>query len=132
MKKYCYYVIPFIVFPLVAEFCWFLNELGIVKMNFIILAAVLGLASVIIGNLSPMNKIFDYAIPVSSVIAYNCYRFVCGFLATTDTETRFSIFEAIDWIFVDTSLLLCAMIAITIFLASFKPIRITSILNKKG
>ena len=133
MKKYRYYIIPFIVFPLAGAFCSVLRYTGIVKMNFNIWAIVFALASVVIGNLSPTNKIFDFAIPVVSVIAYNCYRFVFGFLAKTDTETRFSIFEAIEWIFVDTSLLLCVMCALITFLASFRPIRILRVLkrNKK-
>lgn len=131
MKKYRYYVIPCIVLPFVAEFCSFLDYMGILEMNFIIKATVLAFASVVIGNLSPTNKIFDYALPVVSVIGYNCYRFICGFFAKTDLETRFSIYEAIEWIFVDTSLLLCAIIAVTTFLASFRPIKILNILKPK-
>ena len=103
----------------------------IVEMNFIIFATVLAVASVVIGNFSPTNKIFDYALPVVAVIGYNCYRFISGFFAKTDLETRFSIYEAIDWIFEDTSLWLSAMIAIIIFLASFKPIRILNIIRRK-
>jgi hypothetical protein len=129
MKKYCYYVIPCIVLPFVVEFCWFLDHIGIVEMNFTILAAALAIVSGVIGNFSPTNKLFDYALPIVSVIGYNCYRFICGFFAKTDLETRYSIFEAIEWIFVDTSLLLCAIIAVTTFFASFKPIRI---LNNTG
>ena len=101
-------------------------------MNFIIIATVFAVASVVIGNLSPTNKIFDYALPVVSVIGYNCYRFICGFFAKTDMETRFSIYEAVEWIFVDTSLLLCAIIAITTFLASFKPIRVVRIIKSRN
>ena len=130
MNKHWYYVIPFIAFPVTSELCCFINDMKIVEMNFCILIAVLFLVATIIGNLSPTNKMFDYAIPVVSLIAYNCYRFVCGFLSKTDLETRFSIFEAIEWIFVDTSLLISAVITTVTFLASFKFIRVTRITKK--
>lgn len=129
MKKYRYYAIPCIALPFAAQFCSFLDYYGIVEMSFIIKATVLAVASVVIGNLSPTDRIFDYALPIVSVISYNCYRFVRGFFAKTDLETRFSIFEAVEWVFVDTSLLICAIIAIVSFLASFKPIRILNILK---
>ena len=129
MKKYSYYVIPCVVLPIVAAFCGFLDHMGIVEMNFTIRAVALAIVSAVIGNFSPTNKLFDYALPIVSVIGYNCYRFIRGFFAKTDLETRFSIFEAIEWVFVDTSLLLCAMIAVITFLASFKYIRIINIIN---
>ena len=133
MKNRRYYIISCITFPLIAELCSFIPYLGtysgIEKMNFIILATMCSIAAVIIGTLSPSNKLFDYALPIVSVISYNCYRFICGFFAKTDLETRFSILEAIDWIFVDTSLLLSAVIAVITFLASFKYIKISNIFN---
>lgn len=129
MKKYHYYAIPCIVLPFVTNFCHFLNHMRILEMNFIILATVLTVTSIVIGSFSPTNKLFDYALPIVSVIGYNCYRFICGFFAKTDLETRFSIYEAIDWIFVDTSLLLSAIIAVITFLASFKYIKISNILR---
>ena len=129
MKKYIYYIIPCVVLPIVGDFCWFLDHMGIVEMNFTIRAVALAIVSVVIGNFSPTNKLFDYALPIVSVIGYNSYRFIRGFFAKTDLETRFSIFEAIEWVFVDTSLLLCAIIAVTTFLASFKYIRIINIIN---
>lgn len=133
MKNRRYYIISGIAFPLIIELCLLVPYLGISSgipnMNFIILATVCSIAAVIIGNLSPSNKLFDYALPIVSVISYNCYRFICGFFAKTDLETRFSILEAFDWIFVDTSLLLSAMIAVITFLASFKYIKISNILK---
>lgn len=96
MKKYIYYIIPCVVLPIVADFCWFLDHMGIVEMNFTIIAAALAIVSVVIGNFSPTNKLFDYALPIVSVIGYNCYRFIRGFFAETDLGTRFSIFEAIE------------------------------------
>ena len=133
MKKYIYYIIPCVALPLVVGICWFIDHMGIVEMNLTIIAVALAIVSVVIGNFSPTNKLFDYALPIVSVIGYNCYRFICGFFAKTDLETRYSISEATDWIFDDTSLLLCAMIAVITFLASFKYIRIINILkhNKK-
>lgn len=126
MKKHRYYIISCLVLVLVRFLCSLLIDIG---MNFYMLATTMVIASIIIGNLSPTNKLFDYALPVVSVIGYNCYRFICGFFAKTDLETRFSIYEAISWVTVDTSLLLCAMIAVATFLASFKPIRILNILK---
>lgn len=127
MKKHWYYVIPFVVFPITSLLCIFLDS---VEINFYICATCFVLPSLIIGNLSPTSKMFDYGIPAISVIAYNCCRFVCGFLAKTDLETRFSVYEAIEWVLVDTSLLISVLIAVTTFLASFKFIRITRATKK--
>lgn len=129
MKKYRYYIMSCVALPFVKDLCHFLHDMRIVEMNFILIVATLAVTSAVIGNLSPTNKIFDYVLPVVSVIGYNCYRFVSGFFSKTDMETRFSIFEAIEWIFVDTSLLISALIAIITFLASFKPIRVVRIIK---
>ena len=112
MKKHWYYVIPFVVFPITSLLCIFLDS---VEINFYICATCFVLPSLIIGNLSPTS---------------NCCRFVCGFLAKTDLETRFSVYEAIEWVLVDTSLLISVLIAVTTFLASFKFIRITRATKK--
>lgn len=69
MKKYCYYVIPFLALPLTSLLCIFLHYVLIVDMNFIIYATVLVFVSAVIGNLSPTNKIFDYTIPAVSAIS---------------------------------------------------------------
>ena len=129
MKKHRYYIISCLVLLLITDLSWLLDNLGIISLNFNIFSTVMVIASIVIGNLSPTNKLFDYALPVVSVIGYNCYRFICGFFAKTDLETRFSIFEAISWVTGDTTRLLCAMIAVATFLASFKPIRILNILK---
>ena len=129
MKKHRYYIISCLVLLLITDLTCLLDNLGIISLNFNILSTVMVIASIVIGNLSPTNKLFDYALPVVSVISYQCQRFIKGFYAKTDLETRFSIFEAISWVTVDTTLLLCAMIAVATFLASFKPIRILNILK---
>ena len=130
MKKSLYYGMPFLAFPLTALLCNFLHYVSIVELNFNIWATVFVLISIVIGNLSPTNKMFDYAIPAVSAIAWLSYKFIFGFFSKTDLETRFSIFEAIEWICVDTTQLLCAIIAVTTFLASFRPIRIMRIIKK--
>ena len=129
MKKHRYYIISCLVLLLITDLTCLLDNLGIISLNFNIFSTAMVIASIVIGNLSPTNKLFDYALPVVSVISYQCQRFICGFFAKTDLETRFSIFEAISWVTVDTTLLLCAMIAVATFLASFKPIRILNILK---
>ena len=129
MKKHRYYIISCLVLLLITDLTCLLDNLGIISLNFNIFSTAMVIASIVIGNLSPTNKLFDYALPVVSVISYQCQRFIKGFYAKTDLETRFSIFEAISWVTVDTTLLLCAMIAVATFLASFKPIRILNILK---
>ena len=129
MKK-LYYVIPLIVYPFTVELCELLYEVGIGGTDVPICVIAFFLISVMIGNLTPTSRMFDYALPIVCATEYNCYRFICGFFAKDDLERRFSIFEAFDWVFYDMSLLVCAIIAVTTFLASFKLIRITRIIKK--
>ena len=134
MKKQWYYVTPVVVFPITRILLSFLADMEIIiNLNFTIIAPVFFLISIIIGNLTPTSRMFDYAIPAVSVAAYAWYCFFRGLFDEPDYDcnTRFNIVEAYEWVFSDTTLILYVIIAVTTFLASFKLIRITRIIKNR-
>ena len=129
MKKYLYYGIPFLAFPLISLLWIYLDDILKVEMNFIMCIIGVIFVSIVIGNLSPINKLFDYSIPAISAIAWISTRFIFGFVSESDIGTRFHLSIAIHWAFMSTSLLFCIIIVGVTFLASLKPIRIINILK---
>ena len=127
MKKFLYYVSPFILFPIISLVCVFLDEVLLVEMNFAIYAAICVFAAVVIGNLSPAKGVFDYAIPAVSAVAFAWHRFVWGFISEGD------LYMAIRWATLDLPLIMCLIVGSIVFMSSFKPIRLIYILkrNKK-
>ncbi len=123
MKKKLYYVIPFVVVPLLLLICDELDNIKLLQMNPYIMSAVLLLFSVAMGFFSTTNKTFDYLLTVIMFISLFCFMFVGGFLDKCDLECRFHLYKAVKTAFQPIALQLYFLMAITTFLASSKRFR---------
>ncbi|MBQ7232695.1 MAG: hypothetical protein IJX07_05675 [Bacillales bacterium] len=79
---------------------------------------------VVIGNLSPTHKKFDYIITIIMPLSFCCSMLIIGFFGKSDLETRFHLDGALNAAFQPWSLITYCVMALTAFLASFKTIRI--------
>ena len=102
----------------------FLYKIDLIELSPYILFASLILTSIIFGNLSPTNKKFDYLMTAIVPLSFFLLMFVVGFLDKNDLETRFHLYKAFRAAFQPWVLFDCLAMALTTFLASFKPIRI--------
>ena len=84
----------------------------------------------VIGNLSPTHKKFDYVMTVIMPLAFFCFMFISGFLDKDDLERRFNLDRAFLCVSQSWALRAYFVMALTTFLASFKPIRIIGIVKK--
>ena len=130
MKKTIYYISPFIIIPLLMFISDFLDNKDLIQMSFNISVVLLVVTSLIIGNITPTNKKFDYIMTVIMPFAFFCSMFVIGFLDKSDLETRFHFDRAFRAVFVGLKTKTYLVMAITTFLASFKPIRIVGVIKK--
>ncbi len=124
MKQYVYYITPFMLVPLTMLLCEYLDNVPVINMTPYILIIVLALISVVMGNLSPTKKIFDYMMTIIMPLSFFCFLFIYGFLAKDDLETRFNLHIALRTVSQDWTMIAYGVMALTTFLASFKPIRI--------
>ena len=124
MKKKIYYASPFIIISVLVLTMDFLHKIGLIEWSPYILFASLILTSIIFGNLSPTNKKFDYVMTAIVPLSFFLLMFVVGFLDKDDLETRFHLYKAFRAAFQPSCLLKYLIMALTTFLASFKPIRI--------
>ena len=124
MKKKIYYASPFIIISVLLLTTDFLHKIGLIKMSPYISTALLILTSIVLGNLSPTNKKFDYLMTAIVPLSFFILMFVVGFLDKSDLETRFHLYKAFRAAFQPWVLFDCLAMALTTFLASFKPIRI--------
>ena len=123
MKKSLYYVIPFVVVPVLLLLCDELHNEVLLPMNPYIISAVLLLFSLAMGFFSTTNKTFDYLLTVIMPISLFCFMFVGGFLSLSDLESRFHLYKAVKAAFQPIALQLYFLMAITTFFASFKRFR---------
>ncbi len=123
MKKKLYYVIPFLVVPLLLLICEMLDNMNILQMSPYILGAVLLLFSVAMGFFSTTHRTFDYLLTAIMPLSLFCCMFVAGFLDKSDLETRFHLYKAVNTAFQPIALHLYFLMAIVTFLASFKCFR---------
>ena len=123
MKKKLYYVMPFIVVPLIMLSCELLDNTERLKITPYISGGVLVLSSGVFGLLSPSNKSADYFITLIMPISLFCFMFVGGFLSKSDLETRFHIHIAVDVAFQPIALILYFAMAIITLVASLKCFR---------
>ena len=123
MKKKLYYVIPFIVTPILMLSCELLDNMELLKMNPYLLGLFLTISSAIFGFLSPSDKIIDYLITLIMPLSLFCFMFVAGFLSKSDLETQFHIDIAIDTAFQPIALIIYATMAIIALVASLKCFR---------
>ena len=124
MKKKIYYASPFIIISVLSLTMNFLHKINLIKISPYVIFASLILTSIIFGNLSPTNRKFDYIITAIVPLSFFLLMFVLGFLDKNDSETRFHLYKAFRAAFQPWVLFDCLAMALTTFLASFKPIRI--------
>ena len=120
MKKRLYYMIPFIVTPILMLSCELLDNMELLKMSPYVLGLFLAISSAIFGFLSPSDKTADYLITLIMPLSLFCFMFVAGFLSKSDLETRFHIDTALDAAFQPIALILYAAMAIITLVASLK------------
>lgn len=123
MKKKLFYVIPFIVMPLLLLICEALDNANLFHMSPYILSAVLLLFSLTMGFFSTTPRTFDFLLSAMIPLSLFCCMFVGGFFDKTDLETRFHLYKAVNAAFQPIALQLYVAMAIAACLASFRPIR---------
>ena len=130
MKKTLYYLSPFIVVSFLAVSMELMDNIGIIKMSYIPLLIAFVVISAMIGGLSPSKNNFDYIMTARMPLSIFFTMFVAGFLDKDDLETRFNLDRAVDAAFQPFALILYLIIAIIVFLASFKKIRIPKFIRR--
>ena len=123
MKRYLYYITPFMFIEIVSLLC---SHLDNISLYFIMLLLI----CILIGSISPTNKNFDYVITLITPLTFLGILFLRGFLESDCSGIpTFSLDEAFETAFQPSALIAYCVMALTTFLASFKPIRITKLLN---
>ena len=123
MKKKLYYVTPFVAVPLLSLLCVVLDNMNLLPMSPYILSAILLLFSGAMAFFSPSSKTFDYLLTLIMPLSLFLCMFVVGFLGESDLGTRFHLYKAVDAAFQPIALLLYFLMAIVVFLTSFKHFR---------
>ena len=123
MKKKLYYVIPFIVVPILMLLCEILDNTGLLNMSPYILCGVLAVSSAVFGFLSPSNQTMDYLLTLIMPLSLFCTMFVVGFLSKSDMGSRFHIYKAFDVVVQPIALILYFAMAIIVSVASLKYFR---------
>ena len=123
MKK-LYYAVPFVIVPASMLLCELLDNAGFIKMNPHVMGAVLFLLSAIVGNLTSAARKFDYLMTVLMPLSLFVFMFIGGYLDETEVYARFDLRKAIKVAAQPGCFQMYIMMAVTTFLASFKPVRI--------
>ena len=126
VKKYLYYVIPFVWIPILMQLCECLDNIGFINMSPHIALIAFVLSCAVIGIFSPTNKSFDCVMTVIMPFALFCVMFTFGFLDKGDLGTTplFSMERAFKVAFQPLCLIAYCVMAVTTFLSSFKKIRV--------
>ena len=125
MKKYLYYITPFILIPAIGLLCDYLDNINLIHMSSYIVGLVLAFISVVIGNLSPTNRSFDYIMTIIMPLSFFCLMFLGGFLdRDCSGKSDFSLTDAVDTAFQSWCLIFYCIMAVMTFFASFKPMRV--------
>ena len=130
MKKILYYLSPFIIVPFLAVAMEIIDDIGFIRMSPTILLIVLGVVSDVTGSLSTAKTKFDYIMTALMPLSFFLTMFVEGFLDKDDLETRFNFGRAFEAAFQPYVLIFCLTMAIIVFFASYKKIRITKIIRR--
>ena len=132
--KKAYYLIPFAFVPLPMIFAEF-NLMGADSIYHIgSLSCVIGqfVCAVIIGTLSPTNRIFNYRLTLIMVASFFYWAFVYGFCDYAECMGIHTFSNGLDAALHPISLIFYLAIALTSLIASFKPIRIREIIKNKA
>lgn len=122
MRKFIYYISPFIIIPSVLLIGEYIDNLIAIPMfpYFIIIPIFL---SCIMGILSPTHYKFDYIITVIMPLSLFCFMLVGGFFDKSDLGTRFHLDRALVTALNPICLLEYFCMTISAFLLSCKKIR---------
>ena len=134
MKKAIYYASPFILFPIIFGFFTLLDEIDIINSNIlaVFLFVLFFVTTAFLGNLSLTEKKFDYLMTVIVPISFLLTVFVALFFDKgCDGTAQLSIHHALNMEYYKIWLPIVAVTAVTTFVASFKPIRISKRIWKK-
>ena len=130
MKKFLYYLTPFIVIPFVTLIVDFLDEVGLINMTPLLFVIILALIGIVIGNLSSSSKKFDYIIALLVPIAFFALMFVLGLFETScDNEPLFSVRTAFETAIQSWAIVNYIVMAVATLFASYKSLRISEFLK---
>ena len=134
MKKAIYYASPFVLFPIIFGVFTLLDEIDIINSNIMEVGSftILFVASAFLGSLSLTNKKFDYL--MTGIVPLACFfalLIALFFDEGCDGTPQLSIHHALNMEYYKIWLPIVAAMAVTTFVASFKPIRIPKRIWKK-
>ncbi len=134
MKKVIYYASPFVLFPIILGAFTLLDEIDIINSNILAISlfVIFFVTTAFLGNLSLTEKKFDYLMTVIVPISFLLTVFVALFFDKgCDGTAQLSIHHALNIEYYKIWLPIVAVTAVTTFVASFKPIRISKRIWKK-
>lgn len=124
MKKICYYLSPLVLLPIFILILDFIETLKLFELTTFTILTPLFLIAIIIGNLTPTKKIFDFIIAIIVPVGLFVALFILGLLDTGETYSRFTFEHAIRVPLEFWPWYIYLSIAIATLFASFKPLRI--------
>lgn len=122
MKKFLYYIMPFIVTPALMIMCSVFDRWQLFSMSIYIWGAVCIIASAVFGFFSPTNKKFDYLMTFIMPISLFVSMFALGFWGKWD-HSRFHLEFALVVSLQQLALISYCLMAIVTFIASYKGFR---------
>ena len=134
MKKAIYYIAPFVVFPLLVLLIIFLDSIEMQSNIWQALTLVLFfLFAALMGALSPTEKTFDYLMTLLIPAAFLCTLFVSLYFDEgCDGLPQLSLHHALNMHYYRVWLPYVAIMTGITFIASFKPIRVSSIRKRNS
>ena len=123
MKKNWYYIIGLLIIPVAMLLCGLLDYMELLQMTPYKMMIVLLVVSIVAGIGSPSHRRFDYLLTVIMPASMFGFMFVVGFLDKSDLETRFHLYKAVKASVQPFCVFLYALIALTTFWTSFRPVR---------
>lgn len=120
MKRFFYYLTPFVLIPVVMIFYEYIDNTSKISMSPYICIITLIFISMIMGNLSHTQKRFDYVLSAVMPISLFCFAFIIGFLSKCDLETRFHLDKAFKTAFQHEFIVAYCCMAIFSFLCSYE------------
>ena len=122
MKKFLYYIMPFIVTPALMMVCSVFGNWGLLPLSFFSLAVVFIITSAVFGFFTSTNKKFDYLMTFIMPISLFVSMFAVGFWGKWD-HSRFHLEFALEVSLQHFALISYCLVAIVTFIASYKGFR---------
>ena len=131
MKRRLYYIAPFIAFIGISLVSEYLIDFHKVNINVYVYIAMLLIVSALIGMLSPTAKVFDLIITIISPLSF-CSVVFLSQLLKSGCSGKIELFfgDAFEAAFQPLSLIVYCIMALLTFIASYKPLRLLSLIKK--